>query len=244
MIENNDILKKDFMILWSNYLLTDKMDMNRLTALAELGQIDAICEYYLMSTKKNPTIGKIVDDLPANNPINVYTKNCKFYSENKKELDEIANSAKKLYEGYGRQMYQYRVAIPLTTQLMAVVNHVHSVPHYKERITCAKQLWKQGKADKNPVELETAVEINASVPLHSEFNVAICSKAVKRRLKNACKENPNDMELLFNLAKNLTNFNNSEKNKEIAKQLLSQISANEYSETLEGALKGKGPSME
>lgn len=56
-------LDKDFMTLWSKYLLTGSMDQTRLTALAELGQVNAVQSYYLFTDakQKNQTIDGIVD---------------------------------------------------------------------------------------------------------------------------------------------------------------------------------------
>lgn len=63
-------LDQDFMTLWSSYLLSGNMDFPRLTALAELGQINAVQSYYLFANtnQSNAKIDAIIDDYSAADP--------------------------------------------------------------------------------------------------------------------------------------------------------------------------------
>lgn len=241
--ENN--IDKDFMILWSNYLLSGKMDMERLTALAELGHLEAIQAYYMMSTTKNATIDKIVDALPINiDPSKDYTRNCKYYFENKKDIDGKVKAAGQLYKKYEHDLYKYRAWLYASTSIASLSEELHKIPYFKDKLECAKRMWTTGKFIKDPTLLETAVEINSSVPLVSEFIFNICAKSTRRKLKNACKSNPENMTLKFNLAKNLMKFSSSEKNKTIAKTMLENIATNEYSSLLESKLQGNEKGIE
>lgn len=91
MLENNfNILDNDYVTLWSRYLTSGSLDLNTLTKLAELGQIEAIQSYYLAEEDEqfpNFIIAKICDNLPDNYSGRHARLNREFINRNIKEPD-------------------------------------------------------------------------------------------------------------------------------------------------------------
>ena len=88
MLEKNlNELDNDFITLWSKYLTTGNLNLDTLTRLAELGQVNAIQEYYLNEEDAmfpNHTIAKNCEKL-GNDFNGRYAKACGNYLINTRE---------------------------------------------------------------------------------------------------------------------------------------------------------------
>lgn len=231
-------LDNDFIILWSNYLLSGKMDMNVLTRLAELGQINAVQNYYLFSSQKNQKIDKIIDDYSKNQtPDGDYAKLNKYYYYNRKEIDEKSSN---FALEYSRLISKRRDGLlfdeHLESQIHELEEKIRNETYTKSKRDCANSFWNSGIAINNPSQCEMAVEIQRSVPLHNSTDLKDCVNQVRKDLISNYVVDRENNQIKFSLAKNLIYFTSSRKEKALANQFLQELASQPYSNEIRSFL--------
>lgn len=224
-------LDNDFITIWSKILLLRKKDgldiFNDLERLAELGQVNAVQAYYSVLKQgdyRNSVIDKIVDDFPDGDFDFLLAKTYK------KQHDE---NYKILFRSFFKSYFSndYENQLKVKKQMMDLQSFQLLC---KTKQMCLEQYNKT----KDPIILERFFEIaSGSTPWANLEEKEIFKKYnfVRKNLVSKLQENPDNLQILFALGKNLyfsSLFTLFPKTKQ-GKQILLKLKSRPYSKTLQ-----------
>ncbi len=202
----------DFMILLSTYLLNEDYSTirDKMTKLAEQGQINAIQYFYLM--KNEFEINQKIDR-NLKNAIKVGGFECDIAIKNYL----LAKTNTDFY-------------FPETYNGIAEIEAEEIAQIEKD---CFKKLKNQLEQNSSPILFERYAELKVLFGKKLTQTDKQNLKKTQNKLLNAYKENNKNIEVAFALGKNLLLFSEDDSHKILGKQILSEISKKELSKQLE-----------
>ena len=206
MLENNfNELDNDFVTLWSKYLVTGNLNLEVLTKLAELGQVNAIQSYYLLE-----------DDEAF--PNHVIEKNCK----------NLPNDYNGRYAKLNR-IFRIKSNNPKAATMFLSGGYGEMA----KAITLAKIDYEEKEnALSGERYLEMLYSMTASnLDEESLFDLSMLAKEVRDRIESGY-ERYGEPQYAFALGKNMLFFGEDKQMQDNAKLLLGELANREYSKKL------------
>ena len=251
MIEYNfNELDNDFITCWCKYLLTGDIGlvMDDLEKLAELGQVNAIQEWYRFNEIGD---NKNIDELAKTI--------CRNYSGllvkariGSKEEGQIAQQDNLLaYVDEEHWVSGFRTGYyELTDRARKCRRDIVEVPYIKDYYAAVNRALQIGNRTDDVVVLETANEMYSELAskigiedtskemdkaikkLNSEICTRILKDIKKEKKENGTSKLLEDPRVCFTLSKAILLFNDKHKQKPLAVELLKGLSKREYSDKL------------
>lgn len=198
----------DFIILLSTYLLNEDYStiQDKITRLAELGQVNAIQYFYLMKPEfeVNYKIDKKLEGLLGVESFEVDFA-VKNYLNAKKKTDEHFPNK---YEG---------------------IEKLEGKTVFEAEKECFKKIKLLLEQNQNPIIFERYLEIKFLLGKKLTIKDRQNIKKIEEKLLKNYKENPKNVENTFALAKLMALFSEDDNHKILGKQILSEISKIELS---------------
>lgn len=239
----------DFITAWCKYLITNDNDFAKanIQALAHLGQINAIQDWYLMKNPedKDEVIDKIVCKYELTNFNEVYALGCFYKDKESAKIDEIIKKVKALDHEkiemlnrtsayYPNQDDIFKILafnqdfLSIERQLdnlQAQYSKLQNSQYRNYAVSFAKSMY---KARKNPLYYERALEILHDDYFSNDSIILPKARKIQRKLHKLYKSNPEDPSVKFALAKNLYYFSYGKK-RELGKKMLKELATRDFS---------------
>ena len=254
MIEYNFTeLDNDFITCWCKYLLTGdkKLIMKDLEKLAELGQINAIQEWYRFNkVGDNAVIDKMLETLgDTYNDLLIKARvNSKVLSQIETQNKWLAYVDEEEWKSGARFGYY-----ELTERAKQARKAIRDISYIDAYYCAANIAFQIGNRTNDVLVLETANEIYSELAKNlgidsyckqidknvKKINSKIC-RCILKDLKMEKKQNSSydpltNPRVCFALSKAVLLFNDDHKKKDLAIQLLKELANREYSQTFKTA---------
>ncbi len=224
-------LDNDFITIWSRILLPNKKEetdvLNDLERLAELGQVNAVQTFYSVAEKekKNLIISKSVDNYPDDD------FECLIAKTYKKQCEEN-------YKGLSSEFIRSILRNDFENQ-DKIKNQMLHLESFQLLCKTKKCCLEEYNKTKDPLILQRFFEIaSASTPWANLDENEIFKKnynSVRKKLVAKLQDNPDNLEVLFALAKNMyfSSYYTLFPKTRQGKQILAKFKSRPYSKTLQ-----------
>ena len=248
MIEYNfGELDNDFITCWCKYLLTGdiKTVIKDIEKLAELGQINAIMEWYkFKGLGDNPTIDKHTEELSDTyNDLFIKARIGSKDTEQIKEYNDLLNYVDEEVWVNGIRSGYY----DLTDKAIKARGKIKELEYINNYYLAVQRAFQIGNRTNDLIVMETANEmyselarkigikdyakkINKRVKKNNSYIIKSLIKTMDKEEKENSQYNPlNKPIMCFQLSKAILLFNENHKRKPLAIHFLKELSQREYS---------------
>lgn len=258
MIEYNFTeLDNDFITCWCRYLLTGDIGlvMDDLEKLAELGQVNAIQEWYRFNEMgDNKNIDELVKTIGRN-----YSGLLVKARIGAKEPSQIAQQDNLLaYVDEEQWVSGFRTGYyELTDRARKCRREIVDVPYIKDYYSAVNRAFQIGNRTDDVIVLETANEMYSELAnkigikdtakdmdkaikkINSDICAHILKDIKKEKKEKGTSKLLEDPRMCFTLSKAILLFNDRHKQKPLAVELLKELSKREYSDKLKSSKNNK-----